>query len=263
MRRILWAIIKKDIKSILSSWKVWFPMVVLPIMLVVIVPSLLFFQLSHQGTKDIKGMDEMLRAIPVQYMLTTQLQKVAFVFSNYFFPTLFLFIPMLSSTIIAANTFAGEKERKTLETLLYAPVRLENLFFAKIIGVFVPAYFVTIISFVCSVLVNYYWLSHILPDFPIPYFRWFIHMGILCPSLVILGITFSVWTSARASTSQEAQQLSGLVVLPVLGIFMAQGTGLFIMETGPMILIAGLIILLDIFLVLFVSRSFSYESLLK
>ncbi len=64
------------------------------------------------------------------------------------FPSYFLIIPIMCSGVIGASSFVGEKEHKTLESLLYTPISMEQLLRAKILGVFVPSYIVTLISFI-------------------------------------------------------------------------------------------------------------------
>ncbi len=47
---------------------------------------------------------------------------------GYMFAPMFLIVPLMFSTTIAAESFAGEKERKTLEALLYQPISDKELF---------------------------------------------------------------------------------------------------------------------------------------
>ena len=49
-------------------------------------------------------------------------EQISYIFLNYTFVPLFMIIPVMVASIIAANSVVGEKERKTLETLLYTPV---------------------------------------------------------------------------------------------------------------------------------------------
>lgn len=39
-----------------------------------------------------------------------------------------LMIPVMASSVMAASSFVGEKEKHTLETLLYSPLSLKQLF---------------------------------------------------------------------------------------------------------------------------------------
>ena len=72
-------------------------------------------------------------------------EQIVYFTVNYLFAPFFLIIPLMTASVIGANSFAGEKERKTLETLLFAPLDLNTLLWAKILAAFLPATFLTLI----------------------------------------------------------------------------------------------------------------------
>ena len=43
--------------------------------------------------------------------------------NGYLLAPLFLIVPLMVSAVLAADAFAGEKERRTMESLLHLPVR--------------------------------------------------------------------------------------------------------------------------------------------
>ena len=51
---------------------------------------------------------------------------------GYLIAPLFLILPLVLSCMIAAEAFVGEKERKTLEALLYTPATDAELFLGKL-----------------------------------------------------------------------------------------------------------------------------------
>lgn len=262
MKNRIWAIIHKDIREILSRPKIWLPMILVPFILTVVQPLAFFLNVSDKKPMD-SDFAGLARTLATQYVFQSEVQKQLVILIDYFFPVFFLMIPLLISSIIAANSFAGEKERKTLETLLYSPLSLKELFFAKILGTFIPAYFVTCISFLgfCGI-VRYFAASYlVLAGFPNA--RWLVLIGILCPALVILALTFTIWISAKCSTYQEAQQMGGLTVIPVVGLMMAQISGMFIMEIPQMLGLATIVAILDYILISLAARMFSYEELLR
>ena len=53
------------------------------------------------------------------------------------------------SAVLAADAFAGEKERRTLEGLLHLPISDRDLFLAKLLAAFLPAIAVSWVGFVC------------------------------------------------------------------------------------------------------------------
>ncbi|HIW21560.1 MAG TPA: ABC transporter permease subunit [Candidatus Dorea intestinavium] len=52
------------------------------------------------------------------------------------------------ASIMAAGSFVGEKEKRTLETLLYSPLSITKIFQAKVLASFLLSMFISFISFV-------------------------------------------------------------------------------------------------------------------
>ena len=59
----------------------------------------------------------------------------------------------MTSAVIAADSFAGEKERKTLEALLYTPTTDLELFTGKVLAPWLAAVAVSTIGYVVFVAV--------------------------------------------------------------------------------------------------------------
>lgn len=88
-------------------------------------------------------------------------EQLVYLFVNYMMASLFLLIPVITASAIAANSLVGEKERKTLESLLFALITVKELFVSKVLSSFIPAFGVSFISFILSgVIINV--LSNIL-----------------------------------------------------------------------------------------------------
>ena len=66
-------------------------------------------------------------------------QQLVVLVNGYLLAPLFLLVPLMVSAVLAADAFAGEKERKTLETLLHLPLAERDLFIAKLLTAFIPS----------------------------------------------------------------------------------------------------------------------------
>ena len=74
---------------------------------------------------------------------------------KYMLAPMFLMLPLMVALTIAADSFAGEKERKTLEALLYTPTTNRELFVAKLLSGWLAAIAVAWVGFVLySVMAN-------------------------------------------------------------------------------------------------------------
>jgi ABC-type Na+ efflux pump permease subunit len=81
-----------------------------------------------------------------------QYQGIVKYFLVYIMAPLFLIIPLMVSSVIAADSFAGEKERKTMEALLYTPTTDRELFVAKLLSGWLAALAVALVGFVLYVI---------------------------------------------------------------------------------------------------------------
>jgi ABC-2 type transport system permease protein len=67
--------------------------------------------------------------------------------NGYLLAPLFLIVPLMVSAVLAADAFAGEKERRTSRRSSTCPSTNRDLFLAKLLGAFIPAIAVSWIGF--------------------------------------------------------------------------------------------------------------------
>ncbi|SFA70934.1 ABC transporter permease subunit [Clostridium frigidicarnis] len=258
------ALIYKDINEITSSKRVIMPMTIVPIILIVIIPLAILIGASFIGNDSsmFTKMAPLLKKLPSEYTTYTPAQLLIKVTINFMFPSYFLIIPIMCSGVIGASSFVGEKEHKTLESLLYTPISMEQLLRAKILGVFVPSYMVTLISFIIfGIIFNVggfiYFGGLIFPDI-----KWLIIILWISPAINLLSLIFTVMVSAKSETFQEAQQVSGLLVIPVILVLVAQMTGVLLLSNLVMFIGGGVLLILDYILIKRISAKFIPEKLL-
>lgn len=258
------ALIYKDINEITSSRRVIMPMTIVPIILIVIIPLAILIGASFIGNDSsmFTKMAPLIKKLPSEYTTYTPAQLLIKVTINFMFPSYFLIIPIMCSGVIGASSFVGEKEHKTLESLLYTPISMEQLLRAKILGVFVPSYIVTLISFIVfGIIFNVggfiYFGGLIFPDI-----KWLIIILWISPAINLLSLIFTVMVSAKSETFQEAQQVSGLLVIPVIIILVAQMTGVLLLSNLVMFIGGGILLILDYILIKRISAKFIPEKLI-
>lgn len=237
--RAVWGIIRKDLRVVFQSKAVTIPMVLVPLIVLVIVPGTLAFGLGFFGERMMDSADfaEMVELVPEAMRANAEgdslLQiTMLFVLRSMFAP-LYLILPIMTASVIAADAFAGERERKTLEALLYTPTTDFDLLLAKFLGAVIPA---VLLAWVSALV---YWIvvdaaawsvfgRPILPDG-----TWLLLALWVAPAAACMALGSTVVVSARAKTVQDANQISGLVVLPVIALMMGQTFGVFFL--GPLI----------------------------
>jgi ABC-2 type transport system permease protein len=255
------ALVEKDLKSTFSSKKVWVPMVLVSLLLCTLLPVVLTIigtqtELFSKESADLKQMvDNFIKGFPDSDIKDTVLalpnmgMQFLYLFLSFMIAPIFLLVSIINSMVTASNSFAGEKERKTLESLLFAPISVKELFLGKVLASLIPTmaitYLVYIIDIILLNLLTYSTFKELVFLSP----TWLVLMLWVVPILVLFNILVNVLISAKVKTYQEAQQFAGLLVLPVIGLLVGQLSGLFFIN--PLILfILGIALLIGNFLLL-------------
>ncbi|MFJ7728790.1 ABC transporter permease subunit [Neobacillus sp. NPDC097160] len=265
-KQIIAAIARKDLKATFSSKKIWVPMIILPFLLCIIFPSVfayigIYTELIGDSSKDLeKPINDFIKSFPNDHMrntlaaLPTLGYQSVYFFLNFMMIPFFLMVAIINSMVTASNSFAGEKERNTLETLLFAPISVSELFIGKVIASFIPSLLISFAAFLLNAI--------IVNIITYPYFKeilflnstWLILMLWVIPALVIFNIILNVLVSARVKSFQEAQQFGGLMVLPVVGLIISQASGLFFLSPLILLLIGAALLIANGFLLKVITK---------
>jgi ABC-2 type transport system permease protein len=267
-KHVVKALVDKDLKSTFSSKKVWVPMVLVSLLLCTLLPVVLTIigtqtELFSKESADLKQtVDNFIKGFPDHEIKDTVMAlpnmgvQFLYLFLSFMIAPIFLLVSIINSMVTASNSFAGEKERKTLESLLFAPVSVKELFLGKVLASFIPTmaitYLVYIIDIILLNLLTYSTFKELVFLSP----TWLVLMLWVVPVLVLFNILVNVLISAKVKTYQEAQQFAGLLVLPVIGLLVGQLSGLFFIN--PLILfILGIALLIGNFLLLKLMAKFN------
>ncbi|GAA3608243.1 ABC transporter permease subunit [Nonomuraea rosea] len=235
------ALMRKDWRELARNTQVIASLVILPLVLVVIIPSavLLLGNNSAALTTTVAGLQGFLDNLPVQALPAgySSEQLMVYAVIVYFMAPLFLLIPVIVASLTASSSFVGEKERGTIEGLLYTPLTDRELVLGKVFASVIPAVLLTWTSFlVYTVLVNTLGAS-LMGGLFFPTWTWAISVLALVPLVAFLATCLIVAISGRSTTMQGAQGTVVLIVLPVIALILGQATGLMLFDT----LIAGIV----------------------
>jgi len=260
--RAILAIARKDLKVAMQNKGVVLPIVLVPLILFVVFPWVMVYvsSMTDMTGGSMSNVDELLARMPGGLLnelsrYTREQQMIVFTLV-YMLAPMFLILPLMVSSVLAADSFAGEKERKTLEALLYTPTTDRELFTAKLLGAWTAAVAVALFSFVIyAVMVNAAGWQSIGQIF-FPNWMWIALVFWVTPAVAGLGLVVMVFVSVRAQGFQDAYQTGGLVVLPVLALMIGQISGVMYFSLGVVLLVGLVIWLLDLVLLWFASKSF-------
>lgn len=271
--RHVFAIAQKDWIEVRQNKYALSAMLILPIFFVVIIPLVFTvaiprFNIDPQSViesdRDIEIFIQSLPAAMRQYINWNEpYQAMIVAMLGYMLAPMFLMLPLMFSSTIASESFAGERERKTMEALLYTPATDMELFSGKILAAAVPAIGITWVAFaVYTLILNIApWEYFQRVWFPLP--TWWPLIFWVTPALVSLSIAFSVLISARVQTFMEAYQSSASIVLLVVLLFAGQMTGVLYLSVGVQMVLGAVIWVLGIALTLVAVRGFQRTTLLK
>ena len=256
------ALIKKDIRSITSNKQVLMVMLMVPLALTIVLPSILVFVtlLVPESTSDFQ---KLLNMLPISVGELNQEQMILWLMLNKIMPAFFLMIPVMASSVMAASSFVGEKEKRTLETLLYSPLSLKQLFQSKILAGFSVGMMVSYISFIAMVLVLEIELFCMTGSMIMPDITWLIIMLLIAPAISIVAIAVTVRGSAKAQMMEEAQQRAVFLIFPILALVIGQFSGVILVNSWLLLGLGIVLAVLDLLLMRGAARKFTYEKLLK
>jgi len=178
------------------------------------------------------------------------------------FMLLFMIIPLMIPVNIAAYSVVGEKTTRSLEPLLATPITTGELLAGKNLAAAIPAILATWAAFVLYVvgtliLVRAPGVVSALLD-PM----WWLAVVVLGPLLAILSVNFSLMVSSRVNEPRVAEQVSAVVILPILAVFFGQIAGLFFINRSLILLMIVIVLIADIGLLALSTRLFQRETIL-
>ncbi len=260
MNQAMLAIIKKDFRSITANRRLFVSLLVVPLCLIIVMPSI-FMLTAHMAPND-SDLQAMLELVPQSSWSGSAEQTLMDLVFNYILPVFFLIIPIMASSIMAASSFVGEKEKHTLETLLYAPLTLNQIFRSKVMASFLLSMLVSLLSFVSMILVVETEAFFLMGALLIPKVNWLIILLLLSPGVSMIAVTLIVRVSAKAQSMEESQQSAVFLILPLVLLIAGQFSG--VMLLSPLLLLA-LSLVCGVIAWLLLKKSmkrFSYELLL-
>jgi ABC-type Na+ efflux pump permease subunit len=269
-RRSIWAIARKDLKEVRQNKIAWGPAIAIPLIFAILMPILFSVLPQVMPVEDIQrelgDMETLMKNLPPSIQAIFEGLKLEQMFVLYMtafmLAPLFLIIPLMFSSVVGADSFVGERERKTMEALLYSPVTDMELFLGKVLAAVIPAIALSWLTYLVYIIVvnvaSYGLFQRIW--FPLP--TWWPLMFWLTPAFALLGISATVLVSSRVKTFMEAYQLTGSLVVLVLALVVGQATGVLFLGVGTVMIIGTLIWLVDGVLIYLSVRNFKRSSLI-
>jgi ABC-2 type transport system permease protein len=177
------------------------------------------------------------------------------------FLVFFLLMPAYIPLSIATFSIIGEKQARSLEPVLAAPIRTVELLAGKAIAALVPgvlAGWLTYVMFVVLASVVYGpALFGVVTDG-----SWLAGVFLLGPAVGLSSVVAGVIVSARVSDPRVAQQIGGVVIVPIIGLVLVQATGTLLVGPVGYVLMALVVLVVSLIGLRIGVRLFDREAIL-
>ncbi len=230
-----WLIARREIVDLLSDWRI-----IGPALLLVVVFPLLLVIMSAQG----------------QGFLTRRVSADAFTNLVPFALMLVGFFPVSFSLMIALESFAGEKERNTLEALLSTPLSDRTLYLGKLLAALIPPLVASYLS-MSLYLGGVVLVTGYRPD-------WLLIGAValldLAQALVMVGSALII--SSHTTSVRAANLLAAFIILPMSVLIQGNNALILWGGGGQLWLIALALGLFALLLIRMGLRLFNREQIL-
>ena len=254
-------IIRKEWAEVFKNRMVLFTVAFLPLILTAIPLGILFAMGGDSGMGgDIAGqIPEQFNAFCPQNITGGDCFQVYMVGQ---FMMMFMILPLAIPATISAYSIVGEKTTRSLEPLLATPITTAELLVGKSLAAAIPAILATYAAFGIFALGAFIllpnrelWLAMMDP-------RWLLAVTVVGPLLAIMAVNASIMVSSRVNDPRVAEQLSMVVIIPVMAVFFGQLSGLFVINRQLVLVSALVLVVIDALLVMLAVRLFQREVIL-
>ena len=237
----VWTIVDKEWAVVFQNRMVLFTMIFVPLIFVILPLVTLVFTGQSMGSEITGAVAD----VPAEFLSVCGPDMNAGdcmqVYLINMYLLLFMMLPVIIPVTIAAYSVVGEKATRSLEPLLATPISTFELLAGKSLAAALPAIFVGWFSFVIFLIalpligVSSAVIGYIISP------TWLLGVLVAGPLMAIAAVNFALFVSSRVNDPRVAEQISVLLVIPILAALFAQLAGVIVIDIFVMLsFIAGL-----------------------
>jgi ABC-2 type transport system permease protein len=174
---------------------------------------------------------------------------------------MFLMIPLVLPGTFASYSVVGEKTSRTLEPLLATPITTAELLAGKAIAAALPAVVATWGAAAIYYVGSWFLIDHVA-FYQLARPHWLVAVGVLGPLLAVFSTVLTLMISSRSTDPRAAQQLSAMVVLPVVLVLVGQSLGFLVVDPTLIGVLCAIFVLVDLGLGWLAVQTFEREAIL-
>ncbi len=229
-RHRMWVVARTELRQLAQSRDYWIPMVLLGSLFFVVIPAILLLIITRIGNISmVQQASQALQVLPQaaqeKIQGPTPQGRTAYALAVYLFAPVAVVVPLTISTAVGAASLVGERERGTGEFLAHSPASVREIYLGKLFASFVPGYLTTVVGFGSYALMVNLLVGPKVGGWFFPTPEWLVMMFWIIPPFLLLTLSLVLRLSAKVKSTAAAQQASGLITLPLIGIAYAQASG--------------------------------------
>jgi ABC-2 type transport system permease protein len=251
-------IIKKEFEEILKNRYILLTMLSFPLVFSVLIPLIYLFTLpvnvSWADIAAFKGLVAGADGMTPRQVLVAFIVQCTLPF--------YLMMPSVIPTLISSYSIVGEKKCGTLEPLLATPASTMDILAGKALSAIIPSVLITWASFLLyALLVDS--MTYEIFGYPIvPNMLWLFAVAVTAPLFAVMSVYLSIVVSSRMNDIRAAQQVSAVLVIPIMGAFIMELFGYFSLTIEMLLALSMAVALADVLLIKASIRAFDREEIL-
>ncbi len=262
----IWLIVRKEWREVSRDKMILFTSLLLPIIFIAMTVGTLYFMQRSAAADPAQAMQDASEMNIDQLLLLPQFAGMdAFTVMTILivnqFLLYYLMLPLMVPIFVAVYSIIGEKQQRTLEPLLATPISVIELLTGKMLAGVIPAVALTWISYGVTILIAYFVTTPQILGAMLDS-AWLLSILLLAPLLSVTAVTIGVIISSRVNDVRLAEQLGGVLVLPLVAITIPIMMGKLLVSGGMVALAALVVALLDVALLYAGVQLFQRETIL-
>ncbi len=178
------------------------------------------------------------------------------------FLLLYMIMPLMIPITIAAYSIVGEKTTRSLEPLLATPITTMELLIGKILAAVIPAILATWGCFaIFLLLMPAAGASPVVQKY-IMGPTWLVAVAVIGPLMAVMAVIFAVIVSSRVNDPRVAEQISAILIVPIMVVFFGQIAGFILINLQLVLISIVVLVLVDIAALALGSSLFQRENIL-
>jgi ABC-2 type transport system permease protein len=180
--------------------------------------------------------EQLVASHPAWADLSDEQVMIAFVLQQ--FLVTFLIIPGYIPLSIATFSIVGEKQSRSLEAVLATPIRTGELLGGKTIASLVPGVLAAWLAYgVMTALIGILLGGRMAAVVLEP--AWLASVFVLGPAVGLVSVVAGVIVSSRVNDPRTAQQIGGVVLIPIISLVVLQAVGRVVLDAQVYLLLAA------------------------